>query len=195
MPETARRRAIEDAASALFRERGYAATSVRDIAHAVDIQGASLYAHVASKQAVLWSIVGATATRFEAAANAVRDTSADPRAGLAALVRGHLAVLLDDLERASVFIHEWRALQGPNREAIGGRRDAYEHRFREVIIAGSEAGVFAPVDPAAAAAFILTALNGVVVWYRPNGPLDRTALTDAYTALALRAVGANGTAP
>ena len=53
-------------------------------------------------------------------------------------------------------------------------------------------GVFAPVDPAAAAAFILTALNGVVVWYRPAGALDRTALADAYTALALRAVGANG---
>lgn len=192
MVETARRRAIEDAASALFRERGYAATSVRDIARAVDIQGASLYAHVDSKQDVLWSIVDATAARFEAAAEA-REGVGDPRDALAALVRGHLDVLLDDLERASVFIHEWRALQGPGRAAIGARRDTYEHRFREIIAAGTDAGVFAPVDPAAAAAFILTALNGVVVWYRPTGALDRTALTDAYTALALRAVRADGT--
>ena len=55
--ETNRRREIEDAASSLFRERGYSGTSVRDIARAVDIQGASQYAHVASKQDVLWAIV------------------------------------------------------------------------------------------------------------------------------------------
>jgi AcrR family transcriptional regulator len=193
--ETARRRAIEDAASALFRERGYAATSVRDIARAVDIQGASLYAHVTSKQDVLWSIVDRTASRFEAAADDASDTAADPRARLAALVRGHMAVLLDDLERASVFIHEWRALDDERREQIGARRDAYERQFREAIADGRHAGVFAPVDPAAAAAFILTALNGVVLWYRRDGALDRSAIVDAYAALALRAVGANGALP
>ena len=57
MVETARRREIEDVASSLFRERGYAGTSVRDIARALDILGASLYAHVASKQDVLRAIV------------------------------------------------------------------------------------------------------------------------------------------
>ena len=46
MVETTRRQEIEEAASSLFREHGYSGTSVRDIARAVDIQGASLYAHV-----------------------------------------------------------------------------------------------------------------------------------------------------
>ena len=50
MVETTRRREIEAAASTLFHERGYSGTSVRDIARALDIQGASLYAHVASKR-------------------------------------------------------------------------------------------------------------------------------------------------
>jgi TetR/AcrR family transcriptional regulator, cholesterol catabolism regulator len=193
--ETARRRAIEDAASALFRERGYAATSVRDIARAVDIQGASLYAHVTSKQDVLWSIVDRTAARFEAAAEDARDSAADPRSRLATLVRGHMTVLLDDLERASVFIHEWRALEGERRADIAARRDAYERQFREAIADGRDAGVFAPVDPAAAGAFILTALNGIVVWYRADGTLDRSAIVDIYAALALRSVGANTTLP
>ena len=62
MVETTRRREIEDAASSLFHEHGYSGTSVRDIARALDIQGASLYAHVTSKQDVLWSIVERTAT-------------------------------------------------------------------------------------------------------------------------------------
>ena len=62
MVETTRRREIEAVASELFHERGYAGTSVRDIARALDIQGASLYAHVASKEEVLWTIVDRTAT-------------------------------------------------------------------------------------------------------------------------------------
>lgn len=193
MVETSRRREIEDAASSLFRERGYSGTSVRDIARAVDIQGASLYAHVASKQEVLWSIVERTAARFEAAAEAVE--AADPGAAvfgpgvqLVSLVRAHVGVLTDDIERASVFVHEWRALDPGRRDDIARRRDVYEHRFRAAIEAGVEAGAFAPVDTALTAAFILTALNGLVTWYRPDGRLPARAIADVYADLALRAV-------
>ena len=62
--EVSRRQQIEDAASTLFRERGYAATSVRDIAQALDMQGGSLYAHVASKEDMLWAIVVRAADQF-----------------------------------------------------------------------------------------------------------------------------------
>ena len=64
MVELTRRQAIEDVASDLFRERGYAATTIRDIARALSLQGASLYAHVTSKEDVLWTIVDRAATRF-----------------------------------------------------------------------------------------------------------------------------------
>ena len=53
----ARRREIDEVASELFHANGYAATSVRDIARALDIQGASLYAHVASKEDLLWMVI------------------------------------------------------------------------------------------------------------------------------------------
>jgi AcrR family transcriptional regulator len=193
--ETTRRQAIEDAASALFHMHGYSGTSVRDIARALDIQGASLYAHVTSKQDVLWSIVARMAERFEAAADAVE--AADPGAAanghgasLAALVRAHVEVVADDVERASVFVHEWRALLGHHREDIARRRDAYEARFRTVIADGIAAGEFEAVDPGIAAAFILTALNGLVGWYRPDGRLSVRELADVYADLVLRAVEA-----
>ncbi len=197
MVETSRRREIEDAASTLFHERGYSGTSVRDIARAVDIQGASLYAHVASKQEVLWSIVERTATRFEAAADAVE--AADPGAvvfgpgvQLISLVRAHVGVVTEDVERASVFIHEWRAIDRPRRDDIAERRDAYEERFRAVIVNGVESGAFAAVDPAITAAYILTALNGLVTWYRPDGRLPARVIADTYADLSLRAVQAHG---
>lgn len=193
MVETSRRREIEDAASTLFRERGYSGTSVRDIARAVDIQGASLYAHVASKQDVLWSIVERVAARFETAADLVE--AADPGAvvfgpgvQLISLVRAHVGVLTDDIERASVFVHEWRALDAGRREAMARRRDAYEARFRATIRAGVETDAFAPVDPALTATYILTALNGLVGWYDPKGRLTAKAIADAYADLSVRAV-------
>src|SRR5260221_4062838 len=106
----ARRREIDEVASELFHANGYAATSVRDIARALDIQGASLYAHVASKEDVLWSIVDGAATAFEAKANeAVADTAtSDIVERLAALVEAHVDVVTADPESASVFVTEWR---------------------------------------------------------------------------------------
>lgn len=200
MVETARRQSIDDAASVLFRAHGYAGTSVRDIARALDIQGASLYAHVASKQDVLWSIVERMATRFEVAADDVE--TADPAAAtfghgayLAALVRAHVGVVTDDIGRASVFVHEWRALEGERREAAVRRRDDYEARFRSAIARGVSDGTFRPVDPVATAAYILTALNGLVTWYEPGGRLSPAAIAEQYADLSLRAVEPARAAP
>jgi AcrR family transcriptional regulator len=191
MVETARRREIEDVASSLFREHGYTGTSVRDIARALDIQGASLYAHVASKQDVLWSIVDRTAGRFEAAAKRALAAipASDPAGRLAALVRVHVGVVVEDVGRASVFVHEWRSLAPERRADTLRRRDDYERGFRDVIASGVAAGAFAPLDPAPAATYILTALNGLVAWYRPDGRIHPDALADTFVELSLRAVG------
>lgn len=191
MVETSRRQAIEDVASDLFRERGYAATSIRDIARALSVQGASLYAHVTSKEDVLWAIVDRAATRFEAAADrAELDAEArrpgDPAEAIAALVRAHVEVLTADVDEAGVFVHEWRAL-GPERRAeILRRRDAYEARFRRRIAEGIAVGAFALTDPAIASAAILSAVNGVATWYDPAGRLSGDRIADHLVELALR---------
>src|SRR3954452_9644251 len=132
-----RRQQIENTASALFRERGYAGTSVRDIAKALDMQGASLYAHVASKEDVLWSIVIRAADRFDAAVAPVAEEAAvAPTVRLARMVAAHIGVIADDLGNAISFLQEWRFLSPDRRQAIAARRDAYEARFRAVIEAG-----------------------------------------------------------
>jgi AcrR family transcriptional regulator len=185
-----RRREIDEVASGLFHANGYAATSVRDIARALDIQGASLYAHVASKEDVLWSIVDGAATAFETkAGEAVADTAtSDPVERLAALVEAHVDVVTADPERASVFVTEWRYLSGDRRATIARRRDAYESRFRTVIDDGTAVGAFRPTDTALTATFILTALNGIATWYRPGGRLSADRIADHYVDLALRSL-------
>jgi AcrR family transcriptional regulator len=183
-----RRREIDVVASNLFRAHGYAATSVRDIAKALDIQAASMYAHVASKEDVLWSIVDGAASAFERAADEAEADATDPVDRVAALVEAHVEVVTADPERSSVFATEWRHLGPDRRDAIAGRRDAYETRFRAAIEDGIAVGAFRRTDPALAAAFLLTALNGVASWYRPDGRLGPDRIADHYVELALGAL-------
>jgi AcrR family transcriptional regulator len=186
----ARRREIDEVASELFHANGYAATSVRDIAKALDIQGASLYAHVASKEDVLWSIVDSTATAFERRAEeALEDVeTSDPVDRLAALVEAHVETVTGEPERASVFVTEWRHLSPDRREQIRDRRDAYEQRFRGLIEDGIALGAFRQTDAAVAADFILSALNGIPAWYREDGRLSADRIADHFVDLALRSL-------
>jgi AcrR family transcriptional regulator len=191
MVEISRRQAIEDVASDLFRERGYAATSIRDIAKALSVQGASLYSHVTSKEDVLWAIVDRAASRFEAAADrAERDAQArrpgDSVEAVTALVRAHVEVLTADVDEAGVFVHEWRALGPERRSAILARRDAYEARFRRHLEDGIAIGAFAMTDPAIASSALLSAINGVATWYDPNGRLPAGRIADHLVDLSLR---------
>jgi AcrR family transcriptional regulator len=191
MVELSRRQAIEDVASDLFRERGYAATSIRDIARALSVQGASLYAHVTSKEDVLWAIVDRAASRFEVAADraeaeAEAQRAGDPAEAIAALVRAHVQVLTANVDEAGVFVHEWRALGTERRAAILERRDAYEARFRRRISEGIAVGAFALTDPAIASGAILSAVNGVATWYDPQGRLAAGRIADHLVDLTLR---------
>ena len=196
MVEINRRQAIEDVASDLFRERGYAATSIRDIARALSVQGASLYAHVTSKEDVLWAIVERAATRFEAAADRAEAEVAARRPGdaseaIAALVRAHVDVLTADVDEAGVFVNEWRALGLERRAEILARRDAYQRRFRAHIEAGIANGAFAMTDPAIAATTILSAINGVAAWYDPDGRLASARIADHLVDLTMRMLEAS----
>jgi AcrR family transcriptional regulator len=143
---------------------------------------------VTSKEDVLWSIVDRAASTFERAADAATASTAQrpPADRLSGLVRAHVAVIAADPELASVFVSEWRHLSAERRSAILERRDAYEGRFRDVILDGMATGDFGSTDPRLAATFILTALNGLAAWYRPDGRLTPNRIADHYADLATR---------
>ena len=128
---------------------------------------------------------------FESAADAAAripngSLTASPVHVLAALVRSHVEVIMDDVGAAAVFVHEWRSLGGERRAAVLERRDAYERRFRDLIEAGIARGDFEPTDPAIAATAILSALNGIPTWYRPDGRLPADRIADHFVDLVVR---------
>ena len=174
-------------AGRLFSRRGYYGTSIRDIATALRLQGGSLYAHIAAKEELLWEIVDEAAQAFLSGLEPIVRSEQPPLEKLRQAVAAHLRVVTERQDAAVVFNHEWRALSPKRRQAVLALRDAYEGLFREILAEGQRTGVFrADLDVPLVTRFILTALNGVAVWYRPKGPLSPEQIAAAFVDWAAR---------
>jgi AcrR family transcriptional regulator len=160
------------AAEKLFQERGYLATSVRDIGEAVGVRGASLYHHIGGKEELLWTIASRAADEFFAALEPVMALDAAPPLKLRRAIIAHVGVITRNLAAAAVYFSEWRHLEKKQREDFAKRRDEYEGLFRTLLSQGMRAGHFAALDEKFAARFVLSALNWTHTWYRPGGPMS-----------------------
>ena len=181
-----RREQILTIAGHLFSQRGYHATSMRELAKHLNLQGGSLYAHITSKEELLLEVVRQAAERF---LKVLEGLKGDPVAKLKGLVRGHLEVIAQELPRATVFFHEWKHLSPPLLEEAKALRRRYEEGVQAVIREGMEQGVFRVENLRLATLFVLSALNWTYQWYRPEGPLTLEELSEAYATLILRALG------
>lgn len=175
------------AAGRLFAERGYHGTSMRDLGKELGLLGSSLYAHVESKQDLLVDVVSEGSRLFEASAATATRHAGSGAEVLAALIGGHVDVVLDNLDISRTFLNEARMLDSDHRDQIVQARDHYEKTFRQVLRAGAADGSFrGDVDPKTDTIFVLSVLNAVERWYDPTGDLDRPGLIAALTEFALR---------
>src|SRR6476661_10135583 len=109
-----RRADLHREAARLFAEKGYHGTSTADLAEALGVQKGSLYAHIESKADLLWEVAREGAAAFHAALDAVPDEGPVLERIRAAL-RAHLRVVAEQLDIATVFVREWRYLEGERR--------------------------------------------------------------------------------
>jgi AcrR family transcriptional regulator len=181
-----RRHELTRQAARLFAERGFHGTSMGDIAEALGVQKGSLYSLTGSKQQLLFQTMRAGAEAFHAALDAIPDDlPAVERVRLA--LRGHLRVVAEQIDVATVFTREWRYLEGPEREGILAERRRYEERFRALFREGVEAGELRPdLDAGAAALLVLSAANWAYTWLKPERDTDE--LADRFTAILVDGV-------
>ena len=167
------RESVVKAAGKLFALRGYHGTSMQDLGDELGLLKSSIYSHVSSKEDLLLEVVRRAERLFNQSAREALETPSGEAARLRALIRGHLQVILDHRDEASTFLNEARALDERYREAVIDARNGYEGVFRQVIGRGVRTGEFDDrVDPAMASIFILSILNAVGRWYRPDGRLE-----------------------
>jgi TetR/AcrR family transcriptional regulator, cholesterol catabolism regulator len=170
-----RRAELTRQAARLFAEKGYHGTSMGDLAEAMGVQKGSLYAHTGSKQELLYATMREGADSFHAALDAIPD-DLPPAEKIRLALRAHLRVVADQLDVATVFVREWRYLEGARREEIVSERRRYEERLRALFREGRELGALrADLDDATAALLALSAANWAYTWLRPGTDTDELA--------------------
>jgi AcrR family transcriptional regulator len=178
-----RRTELTREAARLFAERGYHGTSIGDLAKAMGVQKGSLYAHIESKQDLLYEAMREGAAAFHAALDAVpEDLPAGERIRLA--LRAHLRVVAEQLDVATVFVREWRYLEGERAVEFLAERRRYEERFRALFREGRELGELrSDLDDQAAVLLVLSAANWAYTWM--SAGTDTDELADRFFAILL----------
>jgi TetR/AcrR family transcriptional regulator, cholesterol catabolism regulator len=178
---SARRSELTRQAARLFAEKGYHGTSIGDLAEAMGVQKGSLYAHIKSKQDLLYETMAEGARAFHAGLDAIAEEApATEKIRLA--LRSHLRVVADQLDVATVFVQEWRYLEGGRRDEIVSERRRYEERIRALFREGRDLGELrTDLDDTTAALLVLSAANWAYTWLQPGRDTDE--LADRFYAL------------
>jgi TetR/AcrR family transcriptional regulator, cholesterol catabolism regulator len=178
---SSRRSELTREAALLFAERGYHGTSIGDLAKAMGVQKGSLYAHIDSKQDLLYEAMREGAEAFHAALDEIPDDlRVTERIRLA--LRAHLRVVAEQLDIATVFVREWRYLEGERAAEFLAERRRYEERFRALFREGRELGELrTDLDDQAAALLVLSAANWAYTWLPAGAHTD--ALADRFFAI------------
>jgi TetR/AcrR family transcriptional regulator, cholesterol catabolism regulator len=172
---SSRRVELTRIAARLFAEQGYQGTSLADLAQELGVQKPSLYHHIASKEDLLWEVAWEGAGAFHGALDAV-PAEAAPADRIRLALRAHLAVVAGQLDIATVFVREWRYLEGERHERFVAERRRYEERIRELFRDGVEASELrTDLDVATAALLFLSAANWAYTWLRPGSDTDQLA--------------------
>ena len=173
LPDDGNRRAeLIRAAGHLFREKGYDATTIRDIAAAVGMRSGSPFYHFKSKQEMLKAVVLEGMLSALAATEAVVARKLGPRETFQALIRAHLDIVLKSGgDFAPVLLHEWRSLSGESRTEIVATKDRYEGIWQKALKDLKKAGLLGD-DSSLARLLIFGSINWTAQWYRPDGKLS-----------------------
>jgi len=178
-------------AAKLFSEQGYHGTTVRNLADALHVQSGSLYAHISSKQDLLWRIVQEVDHLIIACVEAVSlELSAEEQ--VRQLVRNHLALIEEARPYLAVYLRDWKLLSPERKEQSRTARRVYTDRLQQVIEAGVAQGVFWVEDARLATVFIITTVNMTFQWFHSEGPLSLEELSEQYIIYILRALGSVG---
>jgi AcrR family transcriptional regulator len=187
---------IRTAALRHFAMHGYDAASMRQIAADAGITIATLYFHCSTKEQLLFDVLESQMRELcDGLAQALASAGPDWPTRLAAAIRFHIQYITRDEEGASISITELRGLTGELRQRHQSTRDAYEHKFRDLLEGGINAGVFAPVDVPVIIAGVLGIGLSVGRWYRPGGRLTPDEIADEYIRFVLKALDTGVPAP
>jgi TetR/AcrR family transcriptional regulator, cholesterol catabolism regulator len=168
-----RKEQVIRSAAELFKEKGYAASSMRDLAQKLGIEAASLYSHIKSKEEILQTLCFDMAAEFRESLDKVEKQNVSASEKLSMGIIGHVNVMARDLTASAVFMNEHRHLSNPHLRDFLLLRINYINRFKAIIEQGVATGEFKKnIDTKLAVMTLFSSLNWMPMWYSPEGSIE-----------------------
>lgn len=183
MPKSQRKKASKKdliilRASAMFREKGFPATSMRDLAEAVGIEAASLYNHIQSKSEILQEIVFRISNECNVHMETLEKDTMPGIKKIESLIRFHVQMMLNRFDDYTVMINEWIHLTEPYLTNFTTQRRNYVQKMEAIIDEGIRNKEMKPVLPYVAMLTILSSVRGLEFWHRSGKNVSPQTMED-----------------
>ena len=162
----------------MFREKGFPATSMRDLAESVGIEAASLYNHIQSKSEILQEIIFRTANDCNVHLESIDHSGADSIKKIEALIRFHVQMMINRFDDYCVMVNEWFNLPEPYLTTFVTQRRNYVQKMEAIISEGVRNKQMKPVLPYVAMLTILSSVRGLEFWHRSEKRISSQVMED-----------------
>ncbi|MDQ6761895.1 MAG: TetR/AcrR family transcriptional regulator [Bacteroidota bacterium] len=173
-----KRDVIIKAAASLFKEKGYVATSMRDIAVAIGVEAPSLYNHIDSKKEILKDICFKIGRSFTVHLKEVELSNENILFKMDSIIRFHIDMMMDEYENVYISDHEWRHLHEPFLTEFKNQRRNYRARLATLLQKGIDKKEISLVNANVAVLTILSAIGGIESWHRSGRKVDAKTLEE-----------------
>jgi AcrR family transcriptional regulator len=165
-------------ASSMFREKGFPATSMRDLADAVGIEAASLYNHIQSKSEILQGIIFKIANDCHTHLEEIDGSNISSIKKVESLIRFHTQMMITRFDAYTVMINEWIHLTEPYLTNFITQRRSYVQKMEKIIEEGIKNKEMQPVLPYVAMLTILSSVRGLEFWHRSGKKITPQTMED-----------------
>lgn len=186
-----RKDVIVNKAATLFREKGYKAASMRDLAEAVGVEAASLYNHIKSKSELLHELVFSVANKFVMKLDEIESESISSLQKMEKILRFHISEMIHHYEEVYVSDREWKHLSDPYLSNYQNQRRVYRKRLAAIIEEGIRNKEIKAIDAPTVVLIFLHAVSGIESWHRSTKKISAEELEQNMVAILIDGLKAN----
>ena len=188
--ETSRKQEIIQTAARLFKEKGYSAVTMRDLAATMGIKAASLYNHINSKQEILKEIIISIAEEFTNGMEQILLSPENAVTKLKSIISLHVEITANNTFGMASLNNDWMHLEGQLDYYLELRQN-YENNFRDIIEQGITNGYITDENPDTILFSILTTLRSLYLWIPKKEDLDPDELANSLSTILIKGVQNN----
>lgn len=183
-----RKTEIINCAAKLFKEKGYSAITMRDIAQALDIKAASLYNHIKSKQEILVLIIIEIAEEFTNVMNEIVISDTNSILKIEKVIQLHIDITLKNPDALACLNNDWMHLESSNLAYFIKMREEYEENFRNIIKSGIASNEIKNLNPEVVIFSMLSTLRTLYLWYGKKKGFTETSLKNNLAEVLLKGI-------